>query len=289
MFWLLLTQISSDKSLLLHKDLDISLLLHLFINKIKLSRKRILLIEDDLLIADQLMRKLHKWGYEVVAHVGHASAANEAFVQHFPDLLLVDIVLEGSSVDGIEIAERLCQHRPVPVVFLSSLQDDSLLRRANRLANCVFVSKQGGDVALRTNMEWALRTLNSPEVITAADAEQEGISTDTSSFFVKVGSRRVRIGLDEVACLEAGRSTTTIRLISGKQYCSSLQFGDFLERLNNPDQIVRIHRSHAVNLEKVSGLDGRQVCVALQEGDDELKIPIGETYYDSLIGRLNFL
>jgi len=91
---------------------------------------RILVVEDDLLMGQDISLKLQRLGYEVVAVVTSSEAALEAAADTQPDLILMDIILEG-EVDGIETAARINQSNTIPIIYLTAYDDDDFIKRAS--------------------------------------------------------------------------------------------------------------------------------------------------------------
>lgn len=94
------------------------------------SRKaRILVVEDDGVIAEDLRASLEKMGHAVTAVLSSGEEAVEHARMERPDLILMDIRLRG-GMDGIEAASRIHADYDVPVIYLSAYADDELLGRA---------------------------------------------------------------------------------------------------------------------------------------------------------------
>ncbi|MCW8944075.1 MAG: response regulator, partial [Sedimenticola sp.] len=91
---------------------------------------RILVVEDDLLMGQDISLKLQRLGYEVVAVVASSEAALEAVADTQPDLILMDIILDG-EVDGIETAARINQSSTIPIIYLTAYDDDDFIKRAS--------------------------------------------------------------------------------------------------------------------------------------------------------------
>jgi two-component system, response regulator PdtaR len=89
---------------------------------------RVLIAEDDPVIALALERRLAGAGHEVVARVGDGAAAVAALARHAPDAVIMDIVMPG--MDGLEAARRITATRPVPIVAITAHDDPGLLERA---------------------------------------------------------------------------------------------------------------------------------------------------------------
>ena len=90
---------------------------------------RILIVEDDVLLGQDISLKLQQLGYEVVAVVATSEAALTVARDKQPDLILMDIVPEG-EVDGIETAARIRQTNIIPIIYLTAYDDEEFIKRA---------------------------------------------------------------------------------------------------------------------------------------------------------------
>lgn len=91
---------------------------------------RILIVEDDPLMGQDISLKLQHFGYEVIAVVVSSEEAIAVAGEARPDLILMDILLEG-DVDGIETAECISRQYRIPIVFLTAYDDAEFIRRAS--------------------------------------------------------------------------------------------------------------------------------------------------------------
>ncbi len=120
-----------------------------------MAAKRILIVEDEGIIAKDIERALQKLAYHVV---GIVSTGEEALLQaadERPDLVLMDIMLKG-EIDGIETAQRIRQQFGVPVVYLTAFGDPKTLQRATATAPFGYVLKPFEDRELYAAVESAL-------------------------------------------------------------------------------------------------------------------------------------
>ena len=90
---------------------------------------RILIVEDENIVAMDLGKRLKRLGYEVPATASSGEQAIQSAGEHRPDLVLMDIVLKG-EMDGIQAAEEIHARYDIPVVFLTAYADDKTLQRA---------------------------------------------------------------------------------------------------------------------------------------------------------------
>ena len=100
-----------------------------FLNMGLFLQKKILIVEDESLVALDIASLLQKAGYTVCATVDNGSAAIVAVHTYTPDLILMDICIEG-PVDGVETAKRIGVFSDVPVIFLTAYSDVATLQSA---------------------------------------------------------------------------------------------------------------------------------------------------------------
>src|SRR3954454_258936 len=80
---------------------------------------RILIVEDELLIAEDLKHKLHRLGHTVVGQAMTGEAAVQKVKEVQPDVVLMDIRLRG-KMSGLEAAQRIREVHSAPVVFVTA-------------------------------------------------------------------------------------------------------------------------------------------------------------------------
>lgn len=97
----------------------------------KKTAKKVLIVEDDMLLSLVEERLVQKLGHKVIAKVGSAKEAIAKSKELNPDLIVMDIVLKG-EMDGIEAMEVIRQHSDVPVIYLSGNSDRYNFERAKK-------------------------------------------------------------------------------------------------------------------------------------------------------------
>jgi CheY-like chemotaxis protein len=119
------------------------------------SARRLVIVEDESLLAEDLAKRLMRLGYEVVGVASSGEAGVEAGERLRPDLVLMDIHLRG-EVDGIAAAERLRDRFDIPVVFITGNADDATFERAKAVCPLGFVLKPFDGRQLQIAVEVAL-------------------------------------------------------------------------------------------------------------------------------------
>jgi CheY-like chemotaxis protein len=118
-------------------------------------KARILICEDEVMLAKELTRSLKNLGYEVVGRVTSAEDAFGIIEEFRPDLILMDITLDG-KIDGIEAAEQILSRFDIPVVYLTGYAEKDVLDRAKKTEPYGYLSKPVGLLELRSTIETAL-------------------------------------------------------------------------------------------------------------------------------------
>lgn len=93
---------------------------------------RILIVEDEYLIAFSFKRELERMGYEVLDPIAHGQEAIEVAARDRPDFVLMDMGLAG-PISGLEAARAIITQNNIPVIFMTGHSDDKTLEQINAL------------------------------------------------------------------------------------------------------------------------------------------------------------
>ncbi len=116
---------------------------------------RILVVEDESIIAADIAMSLRNLGYEVTATVASGEQAINKIEADNPDIVLMDIVLKG-RMDGIDAAEQIRSRFRVPVVYLTAYADEKTLERAKVTEPFGYIMKPFQETDLRVAVQIAL-------------------------------------------------------------------------------------------------------------------------------------
>ncbi len=119
------------------------------------SAARILVVEDELIIAKGIQKRLQTLGYCVAGSASSGEEAVEKALRLLPDLVLMDINLQG-SMDGVTAAELIRTKADMPVIFLTAYADADTLERAKVTEPFGYIVKPFQDITLQSSIEMAL-------------------------------------------------------------------------------------------------------------------------------------
>ncbi len=116
---------------------------------------RIMIVEDEALVARDIKNSLTSFGYEVCAIVNSGEDAINTAEEKKPNLVMMDIMLKG-KIDGIEAADEIRRRLHIPVIYLTAYTDEDTIRRAKVSEAFGYLLKPFEERELRTTIEMAL-------------------------------------------------------------------------------------------------------------------------------------
>lgn len=231
-----------------------------------MSKVKIVVVEDEPLIADNIADLLEKHGYEVVGIADKADTALQIIENDKPDLALLDVNIEG-NVDGIGLAAQLS----IPFVFLTSYYDQKTLDRAKLTNPSGYIVKPFKERDLIANLEMAKSRNNSKTEEKRAPEK----------LFLKNGKEIVSVISSDIFLAEAYDNYTYIYTEADK-FLISHTLKSIEEKLL-PFGFRRIHRSYLINFEKVSTISDKYVFLG------QHKALIGKSYRKEFMESLSLL
>lgn len=136
---------------------------------------KVLIVEDENIIALNIKKKLKSFGYAVPAIVSTGEEAVKMAEIISPDLILMDIMLKG-DMDGVAAAEEIKERFDIPVIYLTAYSDDKVLERAKITEPYGYIVKPFKAIDLRSNIEMALYRHSVQK-----STDKEGVSCEEST------------------------------------------------------------------------------------------------------------
>lgn len=120
-----------------------------------MQEHRLLIVEDESIVAMDVERRLKKLGYNVVGIAADAPAAMSLVAEALPDLILMDIHIQGAK-DGIDVATQVHRDYHIPVIFLTAFSEDATLIRAREAKPYGYILKPFTERDLHASIQMAL-------------------------------------------------------------------------------------------------------------------------------------
>lgn len=236
---------------------------------------KIIIVEDEPIIAADLEMMLMRAGYEVLAIFDSGEEALPAIVEQKPDLLLFDIELAG-KMDGVALAEMVNLRCPTPFLFITSYFDRATLDRVERVKPAAYIVKPFQEKNLIVNIELAL---HKSTVKTTANERVSDKVID--KIFVKNQHELVALQTQDVLYIEAYDNYANV-FTRDQKFILSHTLKSIEEKLTNSG-FSRIHKSYLINTTHISSIQEGYVFMS------EVKLPLGKSYKSALINSLTII
>ncbi|WP_268121613.1 LytR/AlgR family response regulator transcription factor [Roseivirga pacifica] len=244
---------------------------------------KVLIIEDEPNYADTLEMFVDELGYNITDVVGEGQQALKAFRNEYPDLVLLDINLEG-EMTGIDLARAFQAERKTPIIFITSFDDKETFQKAKETAPHAYLIKPFNPDELERSMELALLRTHGPnqEDEQVLDNGKHAILAK-NSFFIKERNKLVKVNVSDILWVSV-EDKYSILHTADKRFVLRQSLKEVAEKLDD-SIFVQVHRSHIVNISTVEDIDLQLFTISVN-GEE---VPLGKSYKDNLVQRLQML
>lgn len=241
-----------------------------------MGARKILIIEDEIIIAEDMKSSLEELGYDVV---GHAMSYKE-FVDSVDklefDIALVDIMLGGAK-SGIDVAKFIKEKLKKPFIFVTSYSDKHTLEDAKALRPNGYIVKPFNKDDLYAAIE--IVPEQSKEMVSS---EEEGlINALDKTVFVKDKDLLHKIEIANISWVKSDGNYLEIYNDKNKRFLLRSSLDSFLASM--PGYIFRTHRSYAVNAKFIDAVNSSYIVL------NQARVPVSKTYRSKLLEYLNIM
>jgi DNA-binding LytR/AlgR family response regulator len=252
-----------------------------------MEKLNIFIVEDESIVAKDIQNSLTKLGYNVIGIANNGKDAVYRITELMPDLVLMDIMIKG-DITGIDVSELIKEKINVPVIFLTAYADEATLAKAKITEPYGYILKPFKEIDLHSTIEMAVykhqkdaALLKERDFLYSLVENKDDNNKDI--LFVKANSRLVKVLLKDIYFIEALKDYVIINT-NNARYTVHSTMKDIEKKLGNAD-FARIHRSFIARLDKIQSIDSQNVILE----NDKKTIPVGGSYREELMQKLNFL
>lgn len=242
---------------------------------------KILVVEDEMIIAADISMQLEMLGYEVQGILSRGEDALQSLASTLPDMVLMDISLKG-KLDGIETAQAIYDNYKIPLVFLTSNSDNATFQRAKVTKPYAFISKPFSQTELQRVIELVIEQIKE-ETQSVKKPQDEETLILKDRIFLKHKDKMLKIFLKDILFAEADRSYCKI-YTKTQDYLLTMPLGRLEEKLESKD-FLRIHRSHIINLTQLDTISEYYTHVTLANK----VLPVSRRFQEVLAQRLKVI
>ncbi|MGZ2368463.1 response regulator [Ancylomarina sp. YFZ004] len=238
-----------------------------------MNKVKILVVEDEIIIADNICDILENLGYEALEPAINYTEAIETIENEKPDLAILDIQLAGKK-DGVDLAWTIKKQYDIPFIFLTSNADPATIEKAKKAEPPAYLVKPFNKDDLYTSIEIALYNFSKK----SKEAEEENIIVKDALFF-KNKNVFHKIKFEDILYLKSDHVYVEIHNTKGKHFVHRGSISSLMGKL--PPNFFRTHRSYVVNLDYLESINEQSVLV---EGHE---LPIGKTFRNDLVNQIS--
>jgi DNA-binding LytR/AlgR family response regulator len=251
------------------------------------SAVKILIVEDEMIIAANISLQLSELGYEVTGILPRGEEALSHIKIDKPDIVLLDIQLKG-DLDGIETAREIQKLYDIPIIYLTANTDEAHFNRAKETHPYAFISKPFKKLDLQRAIELTVDRIfiekTSDNVENVYGEEPTIAAENTTDFilndriFVRHNEKMLKIDIKDIYYIEADRNYCRI-FSQNREYLLVMTLKDIDEKLPQK-HFLRIHRSYIINLSQIDEVAGTHVVISKKA------IPMSKAMRTELLKRL---
>ncbi|MGB0431510.1 MAG: LytR/AlgR family response regulator transcription factor [Bacteroidia bacterium] len=234
------------------------------------NKVRILLVEDELIIAESLSEILQSLGYHVVGIEVKAEEALRRIDIEQPDFAILDIQLKGDK-DGIWLADEISKKYGFPFIFLTSYGDEKTVKQALSKHPYGYLLKPFEKMDIFTAIECALSVADRSTIAKATKTQFKDF------LFIKDDHAFVKVKFSELLYVKANGNYVEV-FTDQKRLLIRTTMKEILPKLPAED-FMQIHRSYTVNLNCIDKFSASTVVIGKSE------IPISSQNRDELMKR----
>ncbi len=184
-----------------------------------MPKDRILVVEDEAIVARDICKRLDDLGYQVAATADNDEAALEKARELKPDLVLMDIVIKGKQ-DGIVVANTIKSELGIPLIYLTAYADEATVERAKTAEPFGYIIKPFNDRDLNVTIQMALYRNKMEKKLLDREQRYRDLFENTSDIIMLI---------DEQGCFKYVNQRWHQALGYGRDEIGSLKLFDILD------------------------------------------------------------
>lgn len=236
-----------------------------------MSKLKIVVVEDEVIIADNICNTLEDLGYDVAEPAISYTEAVSTIESYHPDLIILDIQLSGKK-DGIDIAWKIREDYNIPFIFLTSNADKLTVDRAKKVDPPAYLVKPFDKDDLYTSIEIAVFNFSNK------NETKSDMTIIKDALFIKQNKMLIKLKFDDIIFIKSDHIYIEIITIDKKKFLVRDSLNDYINKLSQ--NFLRVHRSYIVNLTYLQTINHSLIIL------NNYEIPIGKNYREELLHKI---
>lgn len=238
-----------------------------------MKKVKILVVEDEIIIADNICDALNDLGYHALEPAINFTEAIATIEADAPDIVILDIHLSGKKT-GIDLAKKIRETYNFPFIFLTSNSDAFTINQAKEVMPPAYLIKPFSKEELFSSIEIALHNFSKK----IGDVVEDNLIIKDAIFLKDKGYFK-KVHFDEILYLKSAHVYVEIILKNAKKILVRSSLNEILASLST--KFVRVHRGYIVNTKHLQQINQTSVKI------ENIEIPIGKKFREGIINRVN--
>ena len=238
-----------------------------------MGRPQVLIVEDELITANDIKETIEKDGFEVCHMVRTGEKAIILAREHMPDIIIMDIHLAG-EITGIEAAKEILRIKKVPILFLTANDDQKTISEVKKINPAGFLTKPLRISDFTTNMAIAINNHR-------FDMPEQKKENNNSAVYIPMKNGHQKLDNKDIIYIEASGSYVNI-ITTNKPIVLSTNIGTLQKQLSYQN-FIRISRKHIININHIERIENNIVVIKKNV------LPVGDSYRNELLKNIQII
>lgn len=224
------------------------------------NRFKILIVEDNVIIADDLQQIIEEFGYNVIGNVISYEKAVEFLSNNIIDLVLIDINL-ATEKTGIDLANTINEKFKIPFIYLTSNLDDTTIDSAAKTLPAAYLVKPFDNNTIYTSIEIALTNFIN---------RKRDTSNSKEHLFLKKNNLYHKVATDDILYIKSDNIYIEVYSKNNEKFVLRNTLKDFIKNL--PSNFFKCNKSYIVNSNEIKSFNLNYIFI------NEVKITVSKEF-----------
>jgi two-component system, LytTR family, response regulator LytT len=242
-----------------------------------MDQLKILIVEDELIVAEDIKNQLSKIGYDIAGIASSYSEAIKIIGNKMPDLVIIDIIIRGQK-SGIDLGRYLRNETSIPFIYLSSHSDKNTLEQAKDTHPDAYLLKPYRVESLFASIEVAIGNASLNYIPPESNTSKDNLLVK-DCLFIKKDHMFFKVRIKDILFIKGVGNYLEVYLNDGNKYLIRSTMGSFLQCLSQ-FTFFQCHKSYIINLDYIEIVSYTFVKIK------ENKIPLSKNKKDKLLSAM---
>lgn len=241
---------------------------------------KILVVEDDKHISLDIEIMINELGYEHLGTYTNFESALEAIYNGQPDLIIMDINIEGQK-DGIDLAKEMVSLK-IPIIFITAFESKSYFDRAKSLIPAAYLIKPFHMLTLQNNIELAVMKTHDNNL--SDQSEWRDNISPQGTVFIKMNKVLHKVYVSQIYWIEVSGNYSYL-FTKERKFILKMSLKKLLTQVAPHADFIRVHKQFVVQTKFINNVNPAKNTLKI----NDTSLPIGRRYKKELLNQIQSL